>query len=335
MIQNENIRPRILAIVGPTASGKSALAMQVARKLGGELVNADSVQVYKGLQIGSAKASAADRAEIPHHLLDIADPNERFSAARYRKLAIKAIEDILARDRVPILVGGTGLYLRVLLYGLIDAAPNNPKIRKKIEREFAEHGNEFMHSMLREVDPIAAERIHKNDQIRIVRALEVYRLTGIALSEHHATHEKKRPIYNWAGIALTSPRNWLWKRIEKRCYAMVKAGLVDEVRSLVDSGIPLKAPAFRAIGYAHVIALWNGQLHPDSWIERMSIDTRRYAKRQLTWFRKEKSLRWINAIELAQNEIVTENLIHSTREFFLGGSFRAGVASEKEALSEF
>ncbi len=325
---------RIIVIVGPTASGKSRLGLSLARSLDGEIVSADSVQVYRGLDIGSAKATPAEREEVPHHLLDVADPRDRFSAATYARLASAAIDDVLARGKVPILVGGTGLYVRALLFGLADAAPSDPKMRASLDAELARDGSPVMHARLREIDPIAAERIHPNDAVRIVRALEVYRLTGRSMSEHQAAHRPGGPRYAWAGIGLTGPRQWLWRRIAVRCEAMVEAGLIEEVEALMASGVPPTAPAFSAIGYAHVMRLWSGSLSPDDWLDRMMIDTRRYAKRQLTWFRKEEGVRWLNAAELmtSQEETRQEETLAAVRSFLAGERFELGALTESDAI---
>lgn len=246
---------RIIVIAGPTASGKSGLAMSVARAFDGEIVSADSVQVYRGLDIGSAKATLAEKAEIPHHLLDVADPAERFSAATYAKLADLAIRDIQSRGRLPVVVGGTGLYIRALLYGLAEAAPSDATTRAALEREIEEEGLWALHQRLAEVDPLSAAKIHRNDRIRTVRALEVFELTGIPMSTHHAAHERSTPRFDWAGVALTAPRPWLWSRIERRCYHMANNGLVEEVKALVDAGLDPNAPGLSTIGYSHVVRL--------------------------------------------------------------------------------
>ncbi|MFT3915910.1 MAG: tRNA (adenosine(37)-N6)-dimethylallyltransferase MiaA [Anaeromyxobacteraceae bacterium] len=282
---------RLVAIAGPTASGKTALAIALARRLDGELLNADSQAVYRGLEVGTAKPDAAERAAAPHHLLDLVERGEGMDAARWASLADAAIAEIAARGHLPIVVGGTGLYLRALLHGVVAAPGRDPALRARLEAEAAALGRPALHARLAAVDPAAAARIGPNDLVRIVRALEIA-AGGRTQSELHAAHGFEAVRYDAAILALDPPRDELHRRIDARVVAMFDRGLLDEARAL-DARFGESLPPKLPIGYAEAVAVVRGELDRAEAIRRVQAAHRRYAKRQLTWLRGERGVEWI------------------------------------------
>jgi len=286
------MKPRVLCIVGPTATGKSAVALMLAERLDGEIVSADSRQVYRGLDVGTAKPTAAERARVPHHCLDLVDPEEPFDAARFRAAAAAAIDDVVSRGRVPIVAGGTGLYVRALLRGLCPAPPCAPAIRAALEHVAADEGVATLHRRLAIVDPDAAARIAPRDERRIVRALEVGLASGVPLSRWQAEHGFGDLPYDALVIGVARPRDELDARIGARADAMIAAGFVDEVRALRARGVSVGAPGLSAVGYREMRACVDGTLPLDDARAAVVRATRRFAKRQRTWFRREPDVRW-------------------------------------------
>ncbi len=285
--------PKILVICGPTASGKSVLAQRLACELDGEIVNADSMQVYRGMDIGTAKPSPRDRASAAHHLIDICDPDHNLSAAGFAAAADAAIADITARGRRVIVAGGTGLYIRALLQGLVDSPSGADSIRSELQREAREKGNQAMLEELRTVDPESAARMHPNNMVRIIRALEVHRLTGVPLSRHQNEHGFGQERYRAFKIAPRVARNELYHRIEERVDQMIAAGLVEEVSRLLAAGYHRNLKAMRAIGYKEIASFLAGECNREQAVSLIKRDTRRYAKRQLTWFNGERDILWV------------------------------------------
>ena len=285
-------RPRIVCLVGPTASGKSALALEVAERLGAEIVSADSRQLYRGLDIGTAKPTPAERARVPHHCLDLADADAGFDAARFREAASAAIARVSSRGRPVLVVGGTGLYVRVLLRGLCAAPPQSPALREALVGRMAARGSEAMHRGLAAIDPEAARRISPRDGVRVVRALEVGLATGTPLSTWQARHAFGESPYQALVIGLARPTPELDRRIAARAQAMVAAGFLDEVRRLRARGIGPDAPALRAVGYREMLACMEGRLDEAAALAATVRATRQFAKRQRTWFRREPGIRW-------------------------------------------
>jgi len=282
---------RIAVIAGPTASGKTSLAIALARRLGGEIVNADSQQVYRGLDVGTAKPTAAERSLARHHLLDLAEPGAGMDAARFVALADAAIADVAARGRVPIVAGGTGLYLRALLHGVVAAPGRDPALRARLEEEAARLGRPALHARLAALDPEAAARIRPNDLVRIVRALEIA-AGGRRPSELHAAHAFREDRYDAVLLALEPPREELHARIDARVREMFAGGLLDEARALAarsGAAIPPRLP----IGYAEAIACVRGELPLEEAIRRVQVAHRRYARRQLIWLRRERGVIWV------------------------------------------
>jgi tRNA dimethylallyltransferase len=283
---------RVCVVAGPTASGKSALALALARRAGGELVNADSQQVYRGLDVGTAKPTAAERAAVPHHLLDVAEPGEGMDAARFVALADAAIREIAGRGRLPVVVGGTGLYLRALLHGVVAAPGRDPALRARLEEEAARLGRPALHARLAALDPAAAARIRPNDLVRIVRALEIA-AGGRLPSDLHAAHAFREDRYDAALVALDPPRAELHVRIDARVREMFEGGLLDEARALLARFAGGALPARLPLAYPEAVAVVRGELELEEAIRRVQVAHRRYARRQIVWLRAERGVEWL------------------------------------------
>lgn len=286
---------KILVIVGPTASGKTRLAVELAKAHNGEVVSADSMQIYRRMDIGTAKPTAEEMDGIPHHMIDVADPEEDFSVARYVELASACVDDILSRGKLPIVAGGTGLYVDSLLSGRTFAAFSpESSLRRELEEELAERGGEAMLAELAKVDPEAAARLHPNDHKRIVRALEVYHSTGKTISEHNRETQALPPRYEALTIGLNfQDRADLWERIDARVDQMAANGLEREVRELLSSGLSPACTAMQAIGYKEFVAAVEGTMTWREAEELVKLRSRQYAKRQLTWFRRAPETHWL------------------------------------------
>ena len=286
---------KILVIVGPTASGKTRMAVELAKAHNGEVVSADSMQIYRRMDIGTAKPTAEEMDGVPHHMIDVADPEEDFSVARYVEMASACVDDILARGKLPIVAGGTGLYVDSLLSGRTFAAFSpDSSLRKELEAELAEWGGEAMLSELSRVDPEAAARLHPNDHKRIVRALEVYRSTGKTISEHNRETRALPPRYEALTIGLNfQDRADLWARIDARVDQMAADGLEREVRELLSSGLSPRCTAMQAIGYKEFVAAVEGDMTWREAEELVKLRSRQYAKRQITWFRRNPEVHWL------------------------------------------
>ncbi len=308
----------VLAIVGPTASGKSAVGMELARRLRGEIVSADSMQVYRKMDIGTAKPTPGEQAEICHHLIDVADPDEVWNAARYQGLAAAAIAAIAARGRLPIMVGGTGLYVDAVVRGfLFPDEGRNPEVRARLEREAQAAGKEGaarLHARLAVCDPKAAGRIHPNDLRRIVRALEVYEVTGCPITQLQSKHEPEN-TYDARLFGLTMPRDALNRRIDARVDQMVADGLVDEVRRLLEMGYDPDATAMQAIGYKEFVSYLAGCETLEQAVDAVKLETRRYAKRQMTWFRKHRDITWLDLAKLSGPSQAAEEIIEALADW--------------------
>ena len=285
----------LIAIVGPTASGKSELALFLAESFSGEIVNYDSVQIFRHLDIGTAKPSIAERERVPHHMIDIREPTEIFTAGDYQREARLVLEDIRNRGKLPILVGGTGLYLRALIEGLFAGPARSLHWRNRLETIAEKRGRPYLHRLLQRLDPEAAARIAERDKPKVIRAIEVRLETGKPLSQH-LDEKPREPISGFAShfVGLNPAREELYRRIDERVKRMFEAGLVEEVRGLLARGIPSIAKPFEAIGYRQVIQYIDSCIPRDETIRIIQRDTRRYAKRQITWFRRQCEVTWFD-----------------------------------------
>ena len=288
-------RPRVVAIVGPTATGKSALAIALAHRFDGEVVSCDSTAVYRRFDIGTDKVPLAARQGVPHHLIDVADPTEEYSAARYARDASAAIRDITARGRVPILVGGTGLYYRALTRGFFPGPARDMATRARLERIAERRGVERLHALLHRVDPASAERVHPRDRKRLIRALEVYLLTGRPLTTHFAETQAPLPEYDVVSFALQIPPELTAARVAARVDAQFQQGLLDEIRGILASGIPETAHPFTGLVYRQALEHLHGVRDEAATRALIVRENRKYSRRQLIWFRKEPNLQWIHA----------------------------------------
>ncbi|KIX11435.1 tRNA (adenosine(37)-N6)-dimethylallyltransferase MiaA [Dethiosulfatarculus sandiegensis] len=282
----------LMVLVGPTAVGKTSACVKLCRSFGAEVVGADSVQIYRRLDIGSAKPTLAEQALAPHHMVDVVDPDEPFDAARYVEMADRVIADLHQRGRRALVAGGTGLYIKALLHGLVPAPEVDPALRAELRREWEDKGLDFMHGKLCRLDPGAGERIHKNDRQRVLRALEVCIQTGRPFSERQTGHGFQKDRYKHLMVGLIRPREELFQRIAERSRLMWENGFVEEVRGLLDSGVPPDAKSLKTLGYRQVVAMLTGQIGSDEALEQTIRDTRAYAKRQLTWFKGMKNIHW-------------------------------------------
>jgi len=284
----------IICIAGPTASGKTALAVELAKELNGEVVSCDSMQVYRRMDIGTAKPTPDEMQDIVHHMLDVADPNEDFSVSRYCCLASRIVDDIIARGKTAIIAGGTGLYMDSLIKGNDFAPFPSTGMREKLEAQADAEGMDAMLALLHNIDPEAAARLHLKDRKRIIRALEVYYETGQTITEHNRKTHAIPPRYTplWLGLDF-DPRAELYNRIDRRVDVMLEAGLVEEIQSLLNQGIPAKCTAMQAIGYKEFVDALSGKITIEEAADQVRQASRHYAKRQLTWFRRNPNIHWL------------------------------------------
>lgn len=284
----------IICIAGPTASGKTALAATLAKELNGEVVSCDSMQVYKHMDIGTAKPTLEEMQGIPHHMIDVAEPWEDFSVSRYCEMAAPIVDDIISRGKTAVIAGGTGLYMDSLIRGNAFAPFPATGVRERLEAQADTVGMEAMLSQLRSVDPDAAGRLHLSDRKRILRALEVYLETGETITEHNRKTQAVPPRYSplWLGLDFTE-REELYRRIDLRVGLMLQQGLVEEIRGLLAEGIPERATAMQAIGYKEFVDALDGRCTIEEAADQVRQSSRRYAKRQLTWFRRNKAIHWL------------------------------------------
>jgi len=287
-------RPSVVLLLGVTASGKTQIALRLAQRLGAEIVSIDSMQVYRRMDVGTAKATVEERRAVPHHLIDVLEPSESFSVARCVDLADAAIADITGRGRLPLLVAGTPLYLMALMYGMFDGPSANPDFRAKLSQRAEREGLAVLHTELARVDPEAASRVHPNDYKRIERALEVHHLTGRPLSEQQGQWSAERLRYPATIVGIRREKEDASRRINARVRAMMANGLVDEVKFLLAEPMGLSEQARQALGYAQIIEHLNGKMSIEDAVEKIKIQTRRLAKHQRTWFRKFHTTQWID-----------------------------------------
>lgn len=282
-------KEKLIVLVGPTAVGKTALSIRLAHRFQGEIISGDSMQIYKGMDIGTAKVTKEEMAGIPHHLIDIKEPDESFSVAEFQKLVRKKITEITERGRIPILVGGTGLYIQSVIYDYqFTDVPRDSSLRAELEQTAIEKGELYLHQQLKEVDPKSAESIHPHNVRRVIRALEIYYTTGKPMSEHQS-EQLSRELYHTAIVGLTMERSKLYERINQRVDLMISQGLIEEVKELRKRGIR-NCQSVQAIGYKEIYDYLDGKVTLDEAIEQLKKNSRRYAKRQFTWFRNKMNV---------------------------------------------
>lgn len=294
----DSAKKPLIILTGPTAVGKTNLSIKLAKLVNGEIISADSMQVYKGMDVGSAKIMPEEMQGVPHHLIDILEPKDEFNVVVFQKKCKEAMEGIYERGHVPILAGGTGFYIQAVLKD-VDFTENedNNEYRAQLEALGKERGAEYLHNMLKEVDPASAEVIHANNMKRVIRALEFYHFTGKKISEHNEQEAEKEPAYNFCYFVLNDDRDKLYERIEKRVDVMLENGLVAEVKQLLENGCTRDMVAMQGLGYKEIIDYLEGRITLDEAIYILKRDTRHFAKRQITWFKREKDVIWVNKPE--------------------------------------
>ncbi len=288
-------RPPLIILTGPTAVGKTDLSIRLAKAVGGEIVSADSMQVYRYMDIGSAKVTPEEMDGVPHHLIDVLDPTEDFNVVTFQTMAKEALNGIYGRGHIPIVAGGTGFYIQALLYDIdFTEQDSDMELRRKLERLAAERGPEYLHAMLREIDPASADAIHSNNIKRTIRAIEFYRQTGEPISAHNEEQRAKQSPYDFLYYVLTADRAALYARIDRRVERMMEQGLADEVRRLAAMGCNRQMVSMQGLGYKEILAYLEGEYSLEEAIRIIKRDTRHFAKRQITWFKRERDVRWLN-----------------------------------------
>lgn len=291
-------RRKLVVLTGPTAVGKTKLSIELAKKIGGEIISADSCQVYKHMDIGSAKIHLEEMEGIPHYLIDELEPDEEFNVVVFQQKTKQYMEEIYKRGHVPILVGGTGFYIQAVLYDIdFSKDDDNHQIREELEVLAKEKGAEYMHRELRKIDPASADAIHANNVKRVIRALEYYKLTGEKISEHNEEQRKKDSPYDFSYFVLNDHRELLYERIDKRVDEMVTEGLLEEVQKLKSMGYDRSLVSMQALGYKEILSYLEGEISLEEAIYIIKRDTRHFAKRQITWFKREKEVTWVNKPE--------------------------------------
>lgn len=289
------MKEKLCVLTGPTGIGKTKLSLDIAEELDSEIISADSMQIYKHMDIGTAKVDSSEASRIPHHLIDVVYPDEEFSVSDFMKKAKNKITDINSRDKLPLLVGGTGLYINSLVYDLNFAkTAYDEKIREKYENIANEYGLEYVHNLLEDIDPERAKKIHKNDIKRVIRALEIYELTGKTMSEYNKDFRKENTDYDLTMICLNMDRQELYNRINNRVDKMFEKGLIEEVKKILDMGYDPESRALQGIGYKELISYLNGEISLDDSLALIKQKSRNYAKRQLTWFRRDNRFKWVD-----------------------------------------
>lgn len=299
-MNSDQKKPEVIVICGPTGVGKTSAAIGIAKEFNGEIINADSMQIYRHMDIGTAKPTLEEQACVKHHMIDIVNPDEPFDAAKFAEMARRVIAQLYQRDIIPFIVGGTGFYIKALLYGLFQAEPVDPDFRLRLKNEAEIDGAAFLHKRLKKYDPDAAEKIHSNDTYRIIRALEILEATGKTISEYHQEHSFTDNPFEVLTIGLHINREVLYDRINRRVDAMISAGLLDEVKKLVSMGLAEDLKPMQSIGYRHMIDFIKDRISWDDTLQTFKRDTRRYAKRQFTWFKANPDILWTEPKELTE-----------------------------------
>ena len=305
----------LIILTGPTAVGKTELSVKLAKAINGEIISADSIQVYKYMDIGSAKVTQEEMDGVKHYLIDELDPAEEFNIFYFKEKAKKYMDEILQKGKIPIIAGGTGFYIQSLLYDIeFTEEEDNTEIREELTKIYEENGAHFLHEMLREIDSESADNIHENNVKRVIRAIEYYRLTGKKISEHNKLEQQKQSPYNFAYFVLNNDRTILYKRIDKRVDLMVEEGLVEEVRSLKNKGYARDLVSMQGLGYKEIYAYLEGEISLEEAIYILKRDTRHFAKRQLTWFKREKEVVWVDKSVYKTEEALLEYCLGVLKE---------------------
>lgn len=303
-------KDKLIILAGPTASGKTAVSIDLAKRIGGEIISADSMQIYRGMDIGTAKITADEMQGVKHYLINVLDPKEDFNIVKFQNMVKCSIEEIKKNGHIPILVGGTGFYIQSIIYDIkFDKEEDNGSIRKVLEEEYDKMGADFMYEKLKKIDSISAENIHKNNKKRIIRAIEYFLINNALISEHNELQRKKTSPYDFRFFVLNPKRDILYDRINKRVDKMVERGLVDEVKSLIESGLSIDNISMQGIGYKEIVEYLEGNIPLDKAVENIKQNTRHMAKRQVTWFKRERDVIYIDPFEFENNEKIVDYMV--------------------------
>lgn len=301
-MQNSTEKKPLIILTGPTAVGKTALSLKLAKAVNGEMISADSMQVYRFMDIGTAKIKPDEMQGIPHHLIDVLEPTEDFNVVAFQNMAKQAIEDIYAKGKVPIVVGGTGFYIQALLYDISFEETEVSTYRRELTDYYENYGAHALHEKLRDIDPVSYKEIHENNVKRVIRALEFYHDTGYPISQHNMEQRERTSPYNFVYFVLNDDRSLLYERIEKRIDQMLDEGLVEEVQHLLDYGCKPEMVSMQGLGYKEVIPYLSGECTLDEAVYILKRDTRHFAKRQLTWFRRERDVTWVDRTHFSSED---------------------------------
>lgn len=301
---------KLIILAGPTASGKTSVSIDLAKRLGGEIISADSMQVYKYMDVGTAKISVEEMQGVKHHLIDVLDPKEDFNIVKFQNMVKCSIEEIVKNGHIPILVGGTGFYIQSVIYDIdFNNEDDNSSVRKKLEEEYDAFGADFMHEKLKKIDIVSAQNIHKNNKKRIIRAIEYFLINNEPISSHNEVQREKKSPYDYRFFVLNPPRDILYERINKRVDIMVENGLVDEVKKLREMGLSTENISMQGIGYKEIIEYLDGEVSLETAIENIKQNTRHMAKRQVTWFKREKDVIYVDPFSFESNDKIVDYMI--------------------------
>lgn len=301
---------KLIILAGPTASGKTSVSIDLAKRLWGEIISADSMQVYKYMDVGTAKISVEEMQGVKHHLIDVLDPKEDFNIVKFQNMVKCSIEEIVKNGHIPILVGGTGFYIQSIIYDIdFNNEDDNSSVRKKLEEEYDTLGADFMHEKLKKIDIVSAQNIHKNNKKRIIRAIEYFLINNEPISSHNEVQREKKSPYDYRFFVLNPPRDILYERINKRVDIMLENGLVDEVKKLREMGLSTANISMQGIGYKEIIEYLDGEVSLETAIENIKQNTRHMAKRQVTWFKREKDVIYVDPFSFESNDKIVDYMI--------------------------
>lgn len=301
---------KLIILAGPTASGKTSVSIDLAKRLGGEIISADSMQVYKYMDVGTAKISVEEMQGVKHHLIDVLDPKEDFNIVKFQNMVKCSIEEIVKNGHIPILVGGTGFYIQSIIYDIdFNNEDDNSSVRKKLEEEYDAFGADFMHEKLKKIDIVSAQTIHKNNKKRVIRAIEYFLINNEPISSHNEVQREKKSPYDYRFFVLNPPRDILYERINKRVDIMLENGLVDEVKKLREMGLSTANISMQGIGYKEIIEYLDGEVSLETAIENIKQNTRHMAKRQVTWFKRERDVIYVDPFSFESNDKIVDYMI--------------------------